>query len=63
MYEMMRRRGGRTSYQNMREAVEEACSKRFLVSTGRAVWPAARPCAVTACLPGSVRSSLRPAEG
>eukprot|EP00887_Chlorella_sp_A99_P005352 scaffold1.g5352.t1 len=32
VHEMMRRRGGRTTYQTMREAVEEACGRRFLMS-------------------------------
>ena len=33
MYEVMRKRGQRTTYQHMRQAVEEASGRRFLVRT------------------------------
>lgn len=36
VYEVMRKRGQRTTFQNMRQAVEEASSRRFLVSSGSA---------------------------
>lgn len=43
-YGMLRKRGQRCTYQNLRAAVEEHTSKRFLVSRAGPPWPDPQPC-------------------
>lgn len=47
IYEVMRKRGQRTTYQNMRQAVEEASGRRFLVRCCRSLTALLQP--TTAC--------------